>query len=127
MLVVQWWRSFACPGSQAEGKRYHDWDGCIERITQLDAWPDVRTGSRAEMLRVSKTGLLLPEKADGGAEVLVCQLGAINRHNRRLFDDLVGAKQDRWGHCKTERFGGLEVQDHLDFCRQLNGQPRRLF
>jgi hypothetical protein len=35
----------ACPGSQAEGKRYHDWDGCIERITQLDPWPDVRTGS----------------------------------------------------------------------------------
>src|SRR6516165_2226038 len=34
MLVVEWWRSFACPGSQAEGKRYHDWDGCIERITQ---------------------------------------------------------------------------------------------
>ena len=44
-------------------------DGCIERITQLDAWPDVRTGSRAELLRVSKTGLLLPEKADGGTEV----------------------------------------------------------
>jgi hypothetical protein len=36
--------TFACPGSQAEGKRYHDWDGCIEQITQLDAWPDVRTG-----------------------------------------------------------------------------------
>jgi hypothetical protein len=33
MLVVQWWRSFACPGSQAEGKRYHDWDGCIEDHT----------------------------------------------------------------------------------------------
>jgi hypothetical protein len=32
------------PGSQADGKRYQDWDGCIERITQLDAWPDVRTG-----------------------------------------------------------------------------------
>jgi len=25
MLVVQSWRSFACPGSQAEGIRYHDW------------------------------------------------------------------------------------------------------
>jgi hypothetical protein len=53
MLVVQWWRSFAYPGSQAEGKRYHDWDGCIERITQLDSWPDVRTGSSTGMLRAS--------------------------------------------------------------------------
>src|SRR6516165_11039683 len=64
MLVVQWWRSFACPSSQAEGKRYHDWDGCIERITQLDSWPDVRTGSSTEMLRVSISRLLFPKKAD---------------------------------------------------------------
>src|SRR6516225_4587561 len=76
MLVVEWWPSFACPGSQAEGKRYHDWDGCIERITQLDSWPDVRTGSCPEMLRLSITGLLFGEKADAGAEVPVCQLGA---------------------------------------------------
>src|SRR6516164_9345652 len=64
MLVVEWWPSFACPGSQAEGKRYHDWDGCIERITQLDSWPDVRTGSSTEMLRVSISRPLFLTKAD---------------------------------------------------------------
>src|SRR5215470_3866571 len=48
----------------------------------------------AEMLRVSETGLLLPEKADRGAEVPVCQFGAINRHNQLLFDHLVGAQQN---------------------------------
>src|SRR6516164_1398044 len=62
MLVVQWWRSFACPGSRAEGKRYHNWDGCIERITQLDSWPDVRTGSSTEMLRVSISHPQFPRK-----------------------------------------------------------------
>jgi hypothetical protein len=34
-------------------------------------------------------------------------------NNRQLFDDLVGAQQNRWGYGKTERLGGLEVQDHL--------------
>jgi hypothetical protein len=36
------------------------------------------------MLRVSKTGLLLPEKADAGAEVPFCQLGARTGHHRLL-------------------------------------------
>src|SRR5262249_23954404 len=45
---------------------------------------------------------------------------------RTLFDDLVGAQQNRWGYGKTERLGGLEVDDHLKFCRQLNGKVRRL-
>ena len=62
---------------------------------------------------MSISGLLLSEKADAGAEVPVCQLGAINRHNRRLFDDFVGAQQDRWGYGKTERRGGLSVHGHL--------------
>ena len=42
------------------------------------------------------------------------------------FDHLVSAQQDRWGYGKTKRLGGLEVQDHLEFCRQLNWQLRRL-
>ena len=42
------------------------------------------------------------------------QLSAINRHNQRLFDDLVGAQQNRRGYGKTERLGGLEVQHHLE-------------
>jgi hypothetical protein len=32
------------PVSQGKGKRYHDWDGCIDRITQLDTRPDHTTG-----------------------------------------------------------------------------------
>ena len=45
---------------------------------------------------------------------------AINRHNGYLFDHLVGAQQYRWGYGKTERRGGLEVQDHLEFCRKTS-------
>jgi hypothetical protein len=37
-----------CPAPRADHRP--DWDGCIERITRLDALPDVRTGSRPEML-----------------------------------------------------------------------------
>src|SRR5215471_2732170 len=116
MLVVEWWRSFACPGSQVEGKRYHDWDGCIERITQLDSWPDVRTGSPTGMLRARIYRLLLRAKADAAealavasgtrqtgegcpmsapypiaafrAQGTLCHLSANNCHNQQLFDDL---------------------------------------
>jgi hypothetical protein len=37
-----------------------------------------------------------------------------------LFDHLVGAQQDRLRHYKAERFGGLDVDSHLKFYRQLN-------
>src|SRR6516162_4827877 len=53
-------------------------------------------------------------------------LSAINRHNQHLFDHLGGAQQNRWGYREAERLGGLEVHGHLKFCRQLNGQLRRL-
>jgi hypothetical protein len=36
------------------------------------------------------------------------------------LDHLVGAQQNRWGYGKTERRGGLEVQDHLEFCRKTS-------
>jgi hypothetical protein len=51
---------------------------------------------------------------------------AINRHNQQLFDLLVGAQQNRWGHGKTERLGGLEVHDHFEFCRKLHREIARL-
>jgi len=38
-----------------------------------------------------------------------------------LFDLLISAQQYRWGYRKTERLGDLEVHDHLEFCRELNG------
>ena len=44
----------------------------------------------------------------------------------RLFDDLVGAQQDRWGYGKAERLGGLAVHDHLKFRRQLHREIARL-
>src|SRR6516164_8762293 len=51
---------------------------------------------------------------------------AINRHNRDLFDHLVGAQQYRWGYGKTERRGGLAVHDHLVFHRKLHREIARL-
>jgi hypothetical protein len=33
--------------------------------------------------------------------------------------------ENRWGYRKAKRLGGLEVDDHLEFYRQLDGQLRR--
>jgi hypothetical protein len=41
---------------------------------------------------LSTTGLLFQEKADAGAEVPFCQLGAINRHNQQLVETVVISK-----------------------------------
>ena len=61
---------------------------------RLAAWPDVR----------------LPIPIAGfRPQGRLSQLSAINRHNQRLFDDLVGAQQNRRGYGKTERRGGLAV------------------
>ena len=54
------------------------------------------------------------------------EVSAINGHNRQLLDLLVGAQHDRWGDGKAKRLGGLEVQDHLEFCRQLHREIARL-
>ena len=37
---------------------------------------------------------------------------------KRLFDDLVGAGEDRWRDRQAERFGGYEIDDQLE-CRRL--------
>ena len=42
-----------------------------------------------------------------------------------LLDHLVGAQQNGWRHRKAERLGGLEVDDHLEFCRQLHREIAR--
>src|SRR5215469_1527745 len=44
----------------------------------------------------------------------------------RLFDHLVGAKQERVRDCQPKRLGGLEVQDQLVFRRQLHREIARL-
>ena len=48
-----------------------------------------------------------------------------------LFDDFIGAQQDRWGYGKTERVSGLAVHDHLELGRKLHREmpgfsPRRM-
>ena len=60
------------------------------------------------------------------AQGRLCHLSAINRHNRQLFDLLVGAQQDRWGYGKAERLGGLEVDEHLELGRKLHREIARL-
>ena len=54
------------------------------------------------------------------------EVSAINRHNRHLFDHLVGAQRDRWGYGKAKRLGGLEVHGHLEFRRELHREIARL-
>jgi hypothetical protein len=63
------------------------------------------------MLIMSISRPLFSTGADAGADVPDRQLSAINRHNQRLFDDLIGAQQNRWGYRKTERLGGLIAAD----------------
>jgi hypothetical protein len=39
----------------------------------------------------------------------------MHRSNWQLFDHLVGAKQERFGNCETERLGCLQVDDEFEF------------
>jgi len=59
-------------------------------------------------------------------EALSCKRGRHNSLARGLFDHLVGANQDRWGHRKAKRLGGLEVHGHLEFGRKLHREIGRL-
>jgi hypothetical protein len=57
-------------------------------------------------------GVELPSRRRGGPTKLPWEA--------RLLDHLVGAQQDRWRHSKAERLCGLDVNNHLEFDRQLN-------
>src|SRR5215471_10620459 len=67
-----------------------------------------------------------PRIATGFCAVQQSEVSAINRRNQQLFDLLGGAQQNRWGYGKTERLGGLEVHDHLEFGRKLHREIARL-
>jgi hypothetical protein len=68
----------------------------------------------------SGSSLLIPLRAErrlrlvepiGGSAV-----GAVRGHAPALFDDLVGAQQNRWGYGKAERTRGFfESPTQLDF------------
>ena len=52
--------------------------------------------------------------------------GRSHNYLASLFDHLVGAQQNRWRYRKTKRPGGLAVQDHLKFYRELHREIARL-
>ena len=79
---------------------------------------------RGSLARVAQC-LLTPAIAAFRARGRLGQLSAINRHNQHLFDDLVGAQQNRWGYGKTERRGSLAVHGHLELGRKLNREIAR--
>src|SRR6516225_4892585 len=43
-----------------------------------------------------------------------------------LLDDLIGEGKQRRRHGDAQRPGGLEVHDHLEFCRKLHREIARL-
>jgi len=45
--------------------------------------------------------------------------------SKQLLDDLVGAGEQGGRDSDAKRFGGLEVDSHLEFDWQLNGKLRR--
>jgi hypothetical protein len=43
-------------------------------------------------------------------------------NRQSLFDHVVGASEQRWGHLEAERLGRLEIDDQLEFGRLLHRQ-----
>jgi hypothetical protein len=61
----------------------------------------------------------LPPKADMWGAARVSALGQ-ERTLGYLFDDIVGASDQRMGDSDPERLGSLEVYDQFDFCGLLD-------
>ena len=80
---------------------------------------------RSRLARAPNVRLPVPI-AEFRAEGTLGQLSAKNRHKWQLFDDLLGAQQDRRGYGKAERIGGIEVHGHLELGRQLHREIARL-
>jgi hypothetical protein len=68
----------------------------------------------------------VPRQQAAGRSAATPPLGPCDGAAPVLLDHLGGAQQDRRGYGKTERLGGLEVHDHLEFCRKLHREIVRL-
>jgi len=83
------------------------------------AWgPDLVIRRRLLNVRIA------PESGSRSA-LLRCRKSAISgreqsQQDPRLFDHLVGAREQRWRHFEAERFRGLEVDHKLVLCRLLD-------
>jgi hypothetical protein len=62
--------------------RGHDRTGCIDCITQLDAWPRSAVGHQENIFPRAFLVRFFQEKADAGPTSPACRLGAMSRPNR---------------------------------------------
>ena len=68
-----------------------------------------------------------PERRIGLVEAIAdSAVGAMRGHAPALFDDFVGADQNRVRHRKAESLSGLEVHGHLELGRKLHREIARL-
>src|SRR6266481_5259789 len=63
-----------------------------------------------------------PIKAAAG----LTQVVTARARQSHSFDDLVSAREDRWGDGEAERLGGVEIDDQLECRRLLDRQIGRL-
>jgi hypothetical protein len=91
---------------------------------------DVRVGSNRVLGTSSQYVRFAPcqRKSNGPADTSQsCQQRThAVQQTASLFNYLVGANQNRWRDRKTERLGGLDVDGHREFYRQLDRQVRHL-
>src|SRR5215467_7153000 len=104
MLVVQWWRSFACPVLKPKAN-----DTMIGMVVSSGSHNSIhgRMSARGHKHRISVllSPAFMSEMAPIPTEFCAPQrksLSAINRHNQQLFDDLGGTQQNRWGYGKAQ-------------------------
>ena len=93
-------------------------------LTFIDCTSNVRFGSKADICSAKRNVRFTPESGHVQCNS-ACPLSANSGH-RRLFDHLVGTLLEEQRNIEAERLGGLGVDGHLIFDRQLDGKLRRL-